>query len=116
MLRPIVTEIDLDRIERDARQMRAEMISSGLGRLGAWFRSVAAWFGRLLRRVVRFFRRRFGLSAAQRGVLGRNRQSGIGKAFAQVRLPGLIGHRDDPGVAHGFGRDVLIGRGVFQDR
>ena len=38
MTRPIVTEIDLDRIERDARQMRAEMLSAGLGRLGAWLR------------------------------------------------------------------------------
>ena len=35
---------------------------------------------------------------------------------AQVRLPGLIGHRNKPGVAHRFGRDMLVGGGVFQDR
>ena len=38
MTRPIVTEINLDQIERDARQMRADMITAGLGRLGAWLR------------------------------------------------------------------------------
>ncbi len=38
MTRPIVTEIDLDKIERNARQMRAEMIAASLGRLGTWLR------------------------------------------------------------------------------
>ena len=38
MTRPIVTEFDLDRIERDARQMRAEIISGSFRRLGAWLR------------------------------------------------------------------------------
>ena len=38
MTRPIVSEIDLDQIEREARQMRAQAIASGFRRLGAWLR------------------------------------------------------------------------------
>jgi phage-related protein len=39
---------------------------SVLGKLGGFFRKVAGWFGRLMRKIFKGLRRRFGLTPAQR--------------------------------------------------
>ncbi len=41
---------------------------------------------------------------------------GLGQAAAQVRLPGLVRHRHEAGIAHQPRIDVLVGGRVFEDR
>ncbi len=53
--------------------------------------------------------------ARQCRIVAANLDPCLGQTGAQVRLPGLIGHRDDAFVSDRGRIDVLIGRGVLQD-
>ena len=63
---------------------------SVLGKVGGLFKKVAAWFGKLFRKIFKGFRKRFGLTPAQRrqwrafkraahGIVSRHRGEGVSK-------------------------------------
>ena len=55
-------------------------------------------------------------NAAKGRIFGATSMPGFGQAAAQIGLPGLVGHRDDAGVADHGGFDVLVGGRILEDR
>jgi phage-related protein len=75
---------------------------SVLGKLGGVFKKVTAWFGKLLRKIFKGFRKRFGLTPAQKrqwrafkravsGMLGKHRADGVSRRQLASEFRGVVG-------------------------